>query len=328
MPNLELTPKSDVSSFRKIATLMRTRALVAFVVAAHIILPRTARACSVCGCDPSSAILGLDRPAASSLRLGIEDRYLQKESGALHDGSREGEREDRISLRLQYSPPVPRLSLQLEMPIYAWKTHLNVNSIVDDTNRGLGDLALTARYELLRLGGLVPRHTLAVTATVKAPTGNNTHLAPTDGDTFDEHKQIGTGTWDETVGVYYTYGDLPTVLYGGLSARINGTNARGNHYGNALFATIGARRTFLESERLFFALDAQLRNAGRDTAPGSSYDPNSGGLITYATAAAGFALTSDLLVRGTVQAPLHTALYGVQSEHPVAFVAFAYDLAL
>jgi hypothetical protein len=289
---------------------------------------RPARACSVCGCDPSSATLGIDRPAERDLRFGIEDRYLQKESGTVEDGSREGEREDRINLRLQYSPPVTRLSLQLEVPIYLFKTHLDATGIVDDENRGLGDAALTARYELLRLGGLVPRHTIAITATLKAPTGDDVHPASADHGSFDEHKQIGTGSWDETAGAYYTYGDLPTVTYGGVSARINGTNARGNHYGNAIFATLGARRTFLESKRLYLALDAQLRDAGMDTVPGLSYDPNSGGLIGYATVTAGFALTSDLLVRGTLQLPVYTALNGVQSEHPVAFAGFAHDLSL
>jgi len=39
-------------------------------------------------------------------------------------------------------------------------------------------------------------------------------------------------------------------------------------------------------------------------------------------------LTTDLLVRGTLQTPVYTALNGVQTEHPVAFLAFAYDLSL
>jgi hypothetical protein len=287
-----------------------------------------ARACSVCGCDPSSAVLGLDRPAESELRVGVEDRYLQKESGLVEDGSREGEREDRLNLRVQYSPPVPRLSLALEVPVYAWKAHYDVTGAEDDINRGLGDVALTARYELLRLGGLTPRHTIALTATVKAPSGDNTHLATADRGEFDEHKQIGTGTWDESAGLFYTWADLPTVLYGGVSARLNGTNSRGQHYGNALFATVGTRRTFLAGKRLFVALDAQARNAGMDTVPGATYDPNSGGLILYATSTAGFALTSDLLVRGTLQLPVYTALDGAQTEHPVAFLGFAYDVAL
>ncbi len=294
---------------------------------------RPVLACSVCGCDPSAGTLGLERPSMSDLRLAVENRYLQKESGSVEDGSREGEREDRIGLRLQYSPPLPRLSLQLEVPIYAWKIHTGANGIDDDTNRGLGDVALAARYEFLHLGGAVPRHVVAITGTLKAPTGDNAHFAAVDV-TPDEHKQIGTGSWDELLALWYAYGDFPTVAYAGASVRINGTNARGNHFGNALFGTLGARRSFLESRRLYFALEAQVRNAGKDTVPAASpglpraWDPNSGGFIAYATGTAGYAITENFLVRGTLQLPVATALDGVQSEHPVGYLALAWDFTL
>ena len=305
---------------------------LAFLLALSAAVSDPARACSVCGCDPSSGTLGLDRPTEGDLRFALEDRYLQKESGTVDDGTREGEREDRLNLRLQYSPPVPRLSFELEVPIYAWKSHLGLGNTVDDTTRGLSDVVLSARYEVLKLGGMVPRHVIALTGSLKAPSGSNAHLAAVDSGAFDEHKQIGTGTWDELFGAFYTWGDFPTVAYAGLSARINGTNSRGNHFGNALFATLGARRSFLNSKALYFALDAQVRNAGTDTIPVNgnerAYDPNSGGLITYAAGTAGYALTQDLLVRATLQIPVYTALNGAQGEHPVAFVGLAYDLTL
>ena len=315
-----------------------SRALASLLVLCGAVFsfPEAARACSICGCDPSSGTLGLDRPTQGDLRIGVEDRYLQKESGTMGDGTREGEREDRFSLRLQYSPHVPRLSFQLEVPVYAFKTHLGPGDTVDDTSRGLSDVVVTARYELLKSGGMVPRHVIALTASIKAPTGANAHLASVDNGQFDEHKQIGTGTWDEQFGVFYTYGDLPTVAYAGLTARINGTNSRGNHFGNALFATLGARRTFLEDRSLYFALDAQVRNAGFDTIPaapgdisnGRTYDPNSGGLLTYAVGTAGYALTQNLLLQATLQVPAFRALHGTQGEHPVAFLGLAYDLTL
>jgi hypothetical protein len=301
---------------------------LALVLASLISKPLLA--CSVCGCDPSGGTLGLERPSSGDLRLAVEDRYLQKESGSVDDQTREGEREDRIGLRFQYSPPVPRLSFQVDVPFYAWKAHYGVSGSQDDTNQGLSDLALSARYELLHFGGAVPRHVVSLTGTLKTPTGSNSHLAAVDNGVPDEHKQIGTGTWDEMLGVWYSYGDFPTVVYAGASARINGTNGRGNHYGNALFGTVGVRRSFLESKHLFFALDAQGRNAGKDTVPTAprSFDPNSGGFIAYATGTAGYAITVNLLARATVQIPVVTALNGVQSEHPVAYLALAWDFTL
>jgi hypothetical protein len=305
---------------------MRAFALV--LASSILLLSKPVLACSICGCDPSGGTLGLERPTSGDLRLAVEDRYLKKESGSVDDGSREGEREDRIGLRFQYSPTVPRLSLQIDVPIYAWKAHYGVNGSQDDTNQGLSDVALAARYELLHFGGAVPRHVVSLTGTLKTPTGSNSHLAAVDNGVPDEHKQIGTGTWDEMLGVWYSYGDFPTVAYAGASVRVNGTNTRGNHFGNAVFGTLGVRRSFLDSKRLYFALDAQGRNAGKDTIPGNTFDPNSGGFIAYATGTAGYGITNNLLVRATVQVPVVTALNGVQSEHPIGYLALAWDFTL
>jgi hypothetical protein len=305
---------------------MRVSALL-FAFSISLVLPKASQACSVCGCDPSSGTLGLDRPTMSDLRLALENRYLWKESGSVEDDTREGERENRLALRAQYSPPVPRLSFQLDVP-YTWKLHYDVSGLQDDTNQGLGDVSLTGRWEALWFGGAVPRHVVALLGTLKAPTGSNAHLAPIDGDVVDEHKQIGTGTWDELIGISYTYGDFPTVVYANVSARFNGTNSRGNHYGNAIFGTLGVRRSFLESKRLYLALDAQARNAGKDTTPDNAYDENSGGFVGYATVSAGYAITDSLLIRGTLQVPVVTSLNGVQSEHPVGYLALAYDFTL
>ena len=296
--------------------------------AVSLLVPKASSACSVCGCDPSSGTLGLDRPTMRDLRFALEDRYLWKESGTVADATREGERENRINLRLQYSPPVPRLSLQLEVPFYAWKAHYGVGGEQDDTNQGLGDVSFTARWEALWFGGAVPRHVVALFGTIKAPTGSDGHKALVDGNEIDEHKQIGTGSWDELIGVSYVYGAFPLVLYANVTGRFNGTNSRGNHYGNAIFATVGARRTFLESQRLNLSLDAQVRDAGKDTVPGNTWDHNSGGFLGYAAGSAAYAITDNLLIRGTVQVPVVAALNGAQSEHPVFYLTLAYDLSL
>ncbi len=307
---------------------MRVGALL-LVLATSLSASRAVLACSVCGCDPSSGTLGLDRPTTGDLRVALEDRYLWKESGTVQDDTREGERENRLNLRAQYSPaPLPRFSMQLDLPVWVWKAHSGVNGVQDDTNQGFGDASLTARWEALWFGGVVPRHVVALFGTLKAPTGSNDHLASVDGGVVDEHKQIGTGSWDELVGISYVYGDFPTVAYASVSGRLNGTNSRGNHYGNAIFGTLGVRRSFLESKRLYLSLDAQVRNAGKDTVPGNAYDENSGGFVGYAVGSGGYAITDDLLIRGIVQVPVVTALNGVQNEHPVVYFALAYDFTL
>jgi hypothetical protein len=303
---------------------MRTLALASTL--ALVLVSSPVLACSVCGCDPSGGNLSLDRPGESEMRFSIEDRYLAKESGGGLE--HEGEKEDRINLRVQYSPPIPRLSLQLEVPLYAWKAHYGADGLKDDTTQGLSDISLSARYELLHLEGF--RHVFALLGTLKAPTGANSHIAAGVDDPLvpDEHKQIGTGTWDETVGLSYIFGDFPTVAYASVSARINGTNSRGNHYGNAIFGLAGVRRTLFEGKRLFLSLDAQARNAGKDSTPDGVYDENSGGLVGYGVGTVGFALTDNLLARFVLQVPVVKALNGVQEEHPVFFLALAYDLPM
>jgi len=77
---------------------MRISALL-FAFYMSLLVSKTSLACSVCGCDPSSGTLGLDRPSMRDARLAVEDRYLWKESGSVVDDTREGEREDLINLR-------------------------------------------------------------------------------------------------------------------------------------------------------------------------------------------------------------------------------------
>src|SRR5947209_8819340 len=98
---------------------MRVHALV--ILAFSSLISSASNACSICGCDPSGGTLGLERPSPGDLRLGVEDRLLKKESGL--DQEYEGERENRLSVRVAYAPPVPRLSFQLEVPVYLFKEH-------------------------------------------------------------------------------------------------------------------------------------------------------------------------------------------------------------
>ena len=285
---------------------------------------RPARACSVCGCDPAALTVGLDRPSSGSLRVGLEDRYLVKESG--EGASFEGERENRLALRAQYAPARGFVA-QLDLPFYLWRDHRGAGGFTDDTAHGLGDAQLTVRYELLRKGGFVPRHVLAVALALKLPTGANNRMGG-----GDPHLQLGSGSWDPSVGLWYTFGDHPWTWYAGGVARLNGEGGRGFHYGNAVFGTAGVRRAFFD-ERLVLSLEAQARYAGYDTARTSdpaarAADPDSGGFLGYATSGAAIALGQDLLLRLQLQLPLVAALHGAQSEHPVGFAGLSWDFAL
>jgi Putative MetA-pathway of phenol degradation len=296
---------------------------VSSIVAASWFVADSAGACSVCGCDPAAGTLGVDRPSAQSFRLAVEDRYLQKESGVGDDA--ESEREDRLLVRAQYAP-LDRLVLQLEVPVFLFKNHLDATGFQDDSAHGLGDVALGARYELLRLG-LEARHVVVLTGAIKLPTGQNDRIIG--GATEpDEHTQLGTGSYDGLAGVTYLYGARPWTLYSNLTGRLNGSNSRDFRYGHALFATLGARRSFLDTGRLVLGLEGQLRAAAKDHRGDGTYDDDSGGRVLYATGNAAYALTNDLLMRFVLQVPVVRDLNGVQSEHPVAYLAFSYDWSI
>jgi hypothetical protein len=296
--------------------------LVSFVAVAFLSV-NPARACSVCGCDPAASNLGLDRPSNGSFRFALEDRYLSKESGTGDDA--ESERENRILLRAQYAP-VHSLVLQAEVPYFTWKRHLNALGINDDTAQGFGDATVGARFELFR-SGIEARHVVSLLGTLKLPTGANSRVVKGE-EAPDEHIQLGTGTWDQLVGLSYTYGPRPWTLFANVTGRLNTANSRGFRYGHALFATAGARRTFLESGRLIGSLEGQLRTAGFDRLGDGSVDADSGGSVLYGTASLAYALTPDLLMRGILQVPTATWLHGTQSEHAVAYLALSYDFAM
>jgi hypothetical protein len=303
--------------------VMRARAVVfVAVVSLSGVASLPALACSICGCDPAAGTLGLDRPSARSLRLAIEDRYLAKESGTGDEA--ESEREDRLLLRAQYSPLAP-LVLQVEVPYFLFKNHLNARGVRDDRATGLGDVTFGARYELLRVG-LDARHVVALTGTVKAPTGPNARHLP--GEEPDEHIQLGTGSWDGLAGISYLYGFQPFTIYANATTRLNTANGRGFRYGQAVFGTLGARRAFLDGGRLVASLEAQGRYAAKDHFADGSTDPDTGGFVGYAAGSIGYALTSDLLLRAVAQVPVIKDLNGVQGEHPVLYLNLAYDFGI
>src|SRR5207245_4584653 len=127
-------------------------------------------------------------------------RYLQKESGTGDEA--ESERENRLVLRAQYAP-FHSLVLQAELPYFTFKRHLNAEGINDDTAQGFGDAVVGGRFELFR-SGLEARHVVSLIGSLKLPTGANNRIAA--GEVApDEHIQLGTGTFDQLMGLAYSY---------------------------------------------------------------------------------------------------------------------------
>lgn len=299
------------------------------------------RACSVCGCDPAAGTLGLDRPSHGALRLALDTRYLVKEAGA--DAALERETQLRTSARVQWAP-LQSLSVGLEVPVFlfletargaAGTTALRRGALRGPRSslltgdgagpaRGLGDLAVSARWDFLR-SGVDARHVLAATGTLKLPTGQSDRAAP--GELPDDHGQLGSGSWDGLLGLSYLFGPQPWTWYASLTGRFNGVNARGYRAGHVLSSAVGVRRSFL-ARTLAVSLDAQARVSRRDARSEGGLDDDSGGFLGYAVPALSWSPTDDLLLRAIVQLPVAAALNGVQREKPVAYATLSYDFAL
>lgn len=168
------------------------RFAVAIAAVALSLAARPARACSVCGCDPASSTLALERPSLMTpLRAGVETRLSSKSSG--EGGDAESESETRVIVRAQYVPAeLPALALSLEIPLVT-KQHFDAGGAVDAEPQGLGDVAASARFELWRDHQLMPKNVVSLLATATAPTGAN-DLKNFAG-YIDEHAQLGGGAW-------------------------------------------------------------------------------------------------------------------------------------
>jgi hypothetical protein len=277
----------------------------------------TAFACSQCECGSPTPPGFLLETAYQRFSYGLEDRYLSKENALADEPGHEEQWEHRISGLLFYRPS-DRLGMQLRLP-YTLKTNEEFVTGEEPAKThvsGFGDVAVRARLELARFGGVTtPPRTLALILDATAPTGSN-NLKDDSGERLEAHLQPGTGAWAGTGGASFDVGMAGAALSASVLYRVNGTSDHGYQYGNTVLWNAGYARTI--SRGWEAALELNGRSAERDLTEEGEDDPNSGGTLLYVAPSVRYLLTGLASLQFLVQVPVVQNLYGDQTEHTTA----------
>jgi len=279
-----------------------------------------ARACSQCLCGSPAPLQDLLGGASGTWSYGFEERYLSKANGLDGVPGEERQYEHRLAGLIAWRP-VPRASLQARLP-YVIKKNTEAAAgepEVFTRSHGIGDAEVLGRYDILRFGNLFTRRgTAALTGAVTIPTGSNDRRDDS-GERLDAHLQPGTGAWSGSAGLILERAHPTTAMSASLLGRVNGTNAHGYHYGDAVLYNLGLARTL--SPVWQGAVEVNGRTAARDRTEDGEHDPNSGGSIVYLAPSVRWGGLGSAWIDLLVQVPVIQALEGDQTEKTTARVS-------
>jgi hypothetical protein len=293
-------------------------AFLAFV-AATLLAMRPAAACSVCGCGDPLVDASDSVPFAAPLRLALDFEVLTASAGSEEDVLAT-EDLTQVTLRpVVVWSPIEELNLVVQVPLVRKDWSLSGGDAHDTAvQTGLGDVDVGARWFLFRAVdySAMSRQALGVIAGTTLPTGAND--AQSGGERLDDHAQLGTGAFGPYVGLSYAWHRDPWNVYTSATLRLHGTNGFEYHYGAAVVGT--ARVDYRLGDRL--ALEAALdgRWAARDTMAGAEQN-NTGGTVLALAPGLAVNPVGDVWLRGRVQIPTVTDLYGRQSVGPTFFLS-------
>jgi hypothetical protein len=279
---------------------------------------RRAAACASCGCgDQTLTAVGVEKPYQNRVRLALEERY-----GSLSVGDNVvGERSWFLRSAIAVSwIPVKRLTLSALVPwVTTWLSPARRSLQLVS---GLGDVEFAARVLFFAERGFNPHHLLWGTFGIKTPTGYR--IYDDQGYPYPDDDQPGSGSWDPFTGLTYGYfsGNLVS-LFVSSSYRQTTAGPRGYRRGS----TVGFSGAVQLQPWSWGAIALGVDNvyAEPDTLPNGAASPSTGGEVLFVAPALLFSPRPDLLVRLVVDAPVVTALYGVQSVGPQVSLSIAYD---
>jgi len=275
-----------------------------------------ARACVQCnGGDPTIAALGLEQPYRHRVRVAVDERVTSHDSGA-------GElQRTTTQLRSTLHLPHGRVLVGAALPwVTARSSHAGAAAHVLN---GLGDLEATLRIVVYRDRRFAPRHLVALTGGVKAPTGPR--LEDGDGYPLPEDEQPGTGSWDPIAGASYAWvpGGLVSTLIA-ASYRHGTPGRRGDQRGGVLSSQALVQLQPLERLAIAAGLEVTWRAADR-FASGAA-QPDSGGAVLWAAPALLIVPARALVLRVAAAIPLASALAGTQREGAQVGLTLAWDI--
>ncbi len=279
---------------------------------------RPAEACSVCGCGDPLVDVTDSMPVMTPLRLALDFEVLSATAASDDDpGSSESLSQPALRPVIVWSPTETQ-NFVAQIPLVRKDWSLTGDEMAQATNTGLGDIDLGARWFFWSARDMpnMSRQSLGVSAGLTLPTGPND--ATQDGERLDDHAQLGTGSYGPYLGVLYAYHRDPWNFFGSVTGQVHSRNSFGYRYGPAVkWAT---RVDYRIVDRVAVSAGIDGRYAARDDVDDEE-QVNTGGFLLAVSPGASVNLFEDVWLRGRVQLPVVTSLYGDQSVGPTFFAS-------
>lgn len=296
---------------------MLRRFVTAFALAS---LATLSNACSVCFAHALGAALqglGAQTLAKGKTLVGLEFLSFNKSNVGEELGAREREHHREYVVTVLHGL-TDQVTVGATLP-YIDNTIIQAGIEEPDKHaRGFGDATVGAIYQLKPSmeGDLLAAFSL----NIKLPTGNN-DSRDENGDLKEQHLQLGTGSTDFAGGVAFTWqGDEHKGLwYAGLTGRINGSNKRDFHYGNAIFYGFGYSHPMGFDGAIGLEINGKI--VAKDKQEDGEEDGNSGGHMIFAAVNLRVPIARDLGLIASYQQPIYERLNGDQTEHGIFSLA-------
>jgi hypothetical protein len=183
---------------------------------------------------------------------------------------------------------------------------VGISSALPVSTNGLGDSMLSIQYSPIHYSQ-TNRTEVALGGGIKLPVGHNN--AKTIG-TASEDMQPGTGSWDTLLWGYASH-ILPFgtgfEIFGGVSARFNGTNERDYSFGDEIIASLGTR--LQTKNNLGLAIYGRYRWADYDKRFDGNV-PNTGGQWIYIVPSITVNIQRNWGIKAVVELPVYRKLNG------------------
>ncbi len=190
-----------------------------------------ASACDVCGCGAGSYYFGI-APQFSKNFIGL--RYRQQQFTS-HPGSRVFQTAESFHSMELMGRWFPHRKWMLTASIpYAFQEQRDSEGL--KTLNGMADMTFMANYLLFDWAGFdglsVSRHTLALGAGLKLPTGSYRYSELDLTDVANPNFQLGTGSTDAVAALQYIFRHRSWGLWSDVSVKINSANPDGYRFGH------------------------------------------------------------------------------------------------
>jgi hypothetical protein len=279
-----------------------------------------ASACATCGCgDPTLTALGFEKPYRDRIRVSIEARYRTDSIGT-RDVDALSLREQRIDVQAAWAPH-ERIFLLVSVPFT--RREVDYVNLARKVALGPGDSEFRAKFFLYQDDGATPRHLVATTLGVKAPTAPLQRNS--EGLRLPMELQSGTGSVDPIIGLSYAYFPRPWSAYASTQAYFPtiGIGSGGSRPSATLRATVAVQYQLTPWLAPRLAIDARIDGTALESGVVAR---DSGGFIGFVSPEVLVSPMTDLTLYASARIPTVKALAGEHREGTIATLGIALDL--